>query len=135
MPSRESQNHLEMGWKSTVLNTGSNGAWSIRASNSDKEEVMEQYSAVGKRLPRVDGAFKVTGSAKYSVDIVLPSMLSGKILRSHYPHARILNIDTSKALKLPGVRAVITGKETSGVKFSMVDIPVTMRPHDDQFRA
>lgn len=77
---------------------------------------MKEYSVVGKRLPRVDGAIKATGEAKYSVDIVLPKMLCGKVLRSPYPHARILNIDTSKAERLRGVKAVITDKDTSKIE-------------------
>lgn len=63
---------------------------------------------LGKRIPRVEGADKVTGRAKYTYDIQLPGMLYGKILRSPYPHARIRSIDASQAEKLPGVKAVIT---------------------------
>ncbi|MEW6139758.1 MAG: xanthine dehydrogenase family protein molybdopterin-binding subunit [Thermodesulfobacteriota bacterium] len=63
---------------------------------------------VGKSYPRMD-VEKVTGRAAYINDIKLPRMLYGKILYSGRPHARILNIDTSKAEKLPGVRAVLTG--------------------------
>jgi 4-hydroxybenzoyl-CoA reductase subunit alpha len=53
----------------------------------------------------------------YTVDMKLPGMLYGKILRSPYPHARIIDIDTSRAEKLPGVKAVIAGKDTLGVKY------------------
>ncbi len=63
---------------------------------------------LGKRIPRVEGADKVTGRAKYTYDIQLPGMLYGKILRSPYPHARIRSIDASEAEKMPGVKAVIT---------------------------
>lgn len=76
----------------------------------------EDYVNIGKRLPRVDGIPKATGEAKYAADLSLPGMLWGKILRSPYPHARILSIDTSKALGLPGVRAVVTGADTIGFK-------------------
>lgn len=76
---------------------------------------MEQYDVVGKPLPRVDGKAKVTGTAIYADDLVLPGMLHGKLLRSPYAHAKILNIDTSKAERLPGVRAVITGKDFPGI--------------------
>ncbi len=75
---------------------------------------MEEYAVVGKRLPRVDGVVKVTGSATYADDISLPGMLHGKLLRSPHAHAKILNIDTSKAERLPGVKAVITGKDFPG---------------------
>jgi len=85
---------------------------------------MTDYSVIGKRLPRKDGLIKATGEAKYTADMVLPGMLYGKILRSPHAHARILNIDTSKARRLNGVRAVITGKETGGRMFSQVDIPL-----------
>jgi 4-hydroxybenzoyl-CoA reductase alpha subunit len=77
---------------------------------------MSKYSVIGQRVRRVDGPDKVTGRAKYTFDMVLPNMLYGKILRSPYPHARILNIDTSKAEKLIGVKAVVTGKDTKGRK-------------------
>ncbi len=77
---------------------------------------MSKHSVIGHRVPNVDGPEKVTGSAKYTSDIVLPNMLYGKILRSPYPHAKILNIDVSRAEKLPGVKKVVTGKDTLGLK-------------------
>ena len=73
-----------------------------------------KYSVIGQRVHNVDGTEKVTGSAKYTFDIVLPNMLYGKVLRSPHPHARILKIDTRKAEKLIGVKAVVTGKDTPG---------------------
>jgi 4-hydroxybenzoyl-CoA reductase alpha subunit len=72
----------------------------------------EKFSVVGKRVQRVEGFDKVTGDSQYIADIYLPGMLVGKILRSPYPHARIRHIDTSKAEKLPGVRAVVTAEDT-----------------------
>ncbi len=72
---------------------------------------MKEYSIVGKSALRVDGVEKVTGKAVYTDDIRLPRMLQIKVLRSPHPHAKILNIDTSGAEKLPGVRCVITGKD------------------------
>lgn len=78
-------------------------------------------SVVGKNLPRVDGFAKATGEAKYTVDLELPGMLCGKILRSPYPHARILRIDTSKAERLPGVMGVVTGKDTTGIGYGHLD--------------
>ncbi|PIP06340.1 MAG: hypothetical protein COX51_09085, partial [Syntrophobacteraceae bacterium CG23_combo_of_CG06-09_8_20_14_all_50_8] len=74
-------------------------------------------------LPRVDGVIKAAGEAKFTADMVLPRMLYGKILRSPYPHAKILNIDTSKAKRLLGVKAVITGKDTLGIKYGSIDVP------------
>ena len=64
---------------------------------------MGTYSVIGKPLTDVDIIKKANGSAIYAADIKLPGMLYGKILRSRYPHARILNINTSKAKRLPGV--------------------------------
>ncbi|MBI4334757.1 MAG: molybdopterin-dependent oxidoreductase [Chloroflexi bacterium] len=77
---------------------------------------MSVYSVIGKRLPNIDGFEKATGSAKYTVDITLPNMLWAKILRSPHPHARILHVDTSGAEALPGVKLVVTGKDTIGKK-------------------
>lgn len=76
-----------------------------------------EFSFVGKSITRVDAWEKVTGAAIYGVDFKLPGMLFGKILRSPYPHARILNVDTSRAGVLPGIKAVITGRS------------VPMKPH------
>jgi 4-hydroxybenzoyl-CoA reductase alpha subunit len=75
---------------------------------------MAELSVIGKRVPRVDAWEKVTGEAKYAADYSLPNMLWCKLLRSPYPHARILNINTSKALKLPGVKGIVTGKDFGG---------------------
>lgn len=77
---------------------------------------MAEFSVIGERLPRVDAREKVTGKAKYAADYSLPKpdMLWCKLLRSPYPHARILNIDTSAAERLSGVKAVVTGKDFGG---------------------
>jgi CO/xanthine dehydrogenase Mo-binding subunit len=72
----------------------------------------EKYSVVGRSVPKIDGGLKVTGMARYIDDIELPNMLYGKILRSRYPHAKILRINTERAWRVPGVRAVITGLDT-----------------------
>ena len=68
----------------------------------------QELSVVGKRLPRLNAGAMATGAAQYTVDIKMPGMLIGKVLRSPYPHARIIRIDKSKAERLPGVEAVIT---------------------------
>jgi CO/xanthine dehydrogenase Mo-binding subunit len=78
---------------------------------------------IGKSVPRIDGPAKVTGEAKYTVDIQIPGMLCAKILRSPLPHAKILSIDTSKALKIPGVKAVITGRDAWDVRHGFVETP------------
>ncbi|MCL5958416.1 MAG: xanthine dehydrogenase family protein molybdopterin-binding subunit [Chloroflexi bacterium] len=84
---------------------------------------MDEYAVVGKGLPRLDARIKVTGSAIYTVDVALRGMLHGKILRSPHPHARILNIDVSRAAGLPGVKAIITGKDVSTMRNAFVDTP------------
>lgn len=71
----------------------------------------EELLVVGKRLPRPDGAEKVTGSTRYVGDIKLQGTLAGKVLRSPHAHARVLGLDTSEAEKLPGVTTVITSKD------------------------
>jgi len=77
---------------------------------------MSKYSVIGTNVHNVDGPEKVTGSAEYTFDMVLPNMFYGKILRSPHPHAKILKIDTSKAEGLVGVKKVITGQDTLGKK-------------------
>jgi 4-hydroxybenzoyl-CoA reductase alpha subunit len=77
---------------------------------------MSKYNVIGTRVHRVDGPDKVTGRAKYTFDMVLPNMLYGKILRSPHPHAKIVSIDTSQAMKLIGVKGIVTGKDTLGKK-------------------
>ena len=68
----------------------------------------QEFNVVGSRPIRHDGAEKVTGRARYSADINLPGMLYAKVLRSPHAHARIKNIDTSKAEAMSGVKAVVT---------------------------
>ncbi len=70
-----------------------------------------KFRVIGTRPIRHDGVDKVTGRAKYGADIDLAGMLHGKVLRSPHAHARIKSIDLSAALALPGVKAVITGKD------------------------
>lgn len=66
-----------------------------------------EFAIVGKKIPRIDAYERVTGQAQYAADIQLPGMLYARVLRSPHPHARIVGIDTSKAEKLPGVKAII----------------------------
>ena len=80
---------------------------------------MADYSVLTKPIPKVDSLIKATGAAKYGADLVQPGMLYGKILMSPYAHANILSIDTSQAQKLPGVRAVATGKDLKGFKIGV----------------
>ncbi len=74
-------------------------------------------SPVGKSVPRIDAWEKTYGDARYVFDMELPGMLIGKMLRSPHAHAKIKKVDTSKALKLEGVKAVITADDTYKIKF------------------
>jgi CO/xanthine dehydrogenase Mo-binding subunit len=71
---------------------------------------------IGKSERRVDACGKVTGKAKYADDYNAPHQLIGKVLRSKYPHAKIIRIDFSKAEKLHGVEAILTAKDIPGAK-------------------
>src|SRR5213592_4157658 len=66
---------------------------------------------VGTRPIRPDGVDKVIGRAAFGADMTMPGMLWGKVKRSPHAHARIVSIDTSKALKLAGVKAVVTADD------------------------
>jgi len=81
---------------------------------------MDEFSVVGKAVPRVDSRDKVTGVAIFTADIELPGMLIGKILRSPLPHAKIRDIDVSGARDCPGVLSVVTGRDTLGQKYGRV---------------
>ncbi|HEX9880225.1 MAG TPA: xanthine dehydrogenase family protein molybdopterin-binding subunit [Candidatus Binatia bacterium] len=70
-------------------------------------------SVIGRALPRIEGESKVTGASVYSADVTRPGTLWSGYLRSPYPHARIVRIDTSRALKLPGIKAIVTGQDVS----------------------
>ncbi len=71
----------------------------------------DELQVIGRPLPKVDAWAKVAGETKFADDLALPRMLYGRILRSTYPHARILGVDTRDAEQLPGVFAVITGRD------------------------
>ena len=73
-----------------------------------KDETNMPYRLIGTRPNRPDGLDKVTGRARYGADISLPGMLHGAVVRSPHAHARIKKIDATKALALPGVKAVVT---------------------------
>jgi len=91
--------------------------------------VVTSFSAVGQSVTRGEGPDKVTGKARYTADVLLPGMLWGKVLRSPFPHARIVSIDTSKARALPGVHAVITGQDIPDRRVGrrLRDFPVLAR--------
>ena len=78
---------------------------------NDQGRTTNGFSIIGKPTAMVDAAGKTTGAGKYTDDLRLPGMLIGRILHSPYPHARIKRIDTSRAEKLDGVVAIVTGKD------------------------
>ena len=85
-----------------------------------------EFTVVGKPFERVDGVARATGRITYGVDVKLPGMLHAKVLRSEQPHARIVRIDYAPALRLPGVKAVVTGADDPGGRFGsrMADQPM-----------
>ena len=80
----------------------------------------KELNVVGTRVPMLDAAEKVKGTAQFTDDLVLSGMLHGKVLRSPLPHAKILNIDTSRAEKLPGVKGVVTGRDIPDRMYGIV---------------
>jgi len=78
-----------------------------------KEE--KKFEVIGQSPLRVDARDKVTGRAIFGVDLKITGMLYAKVLRSPIPHGQIISIDVEKAKKLPGVAAVVTGKEFSAL--------------------
>ena len=85
-----------------------------------------QSEIIGQSISRIDGPDKVTGETVYTADVTLPGMLTGKILRSPHPHARIRGFDTTAAWAVPGVKAIVTGEDARGFLQGKVlrDLPV-----------
>lgn len=81
---------------------------------------MAEYKYIGRTHSRPDAPDKAAGRAQYIQDLTRPGMLYGKIKFSEHAHARILKIDTSRARRLPGVRAVITGFDTPEVRIGFL---------------
>ncbi|PYQ69320.1 MAG: oxidoreductase, partial [Acidobacteria bacterium] len=101
--------------------------------------IPREFKYVGTRPIRHDGVDKVTGRANYGADFSLPGMLHGVVVRSPHAHARIVSIDASAAEALPGVKAVITGRDIpenfgnvslGEVMFDMHDIGDNVLAHD-----
>ena len=91
----------------------------------DTSYTKQKFKLIGSRVNRPDGIDKVTGRARYGADASAPGQLVGKVLRSPHAHALIKKIDTTKAEKLPGVKAVITSADMpdlTGGNRSMLDI-------------
>ncbi|MFN8541336.1 MAG: molybdopterin cofactor-binding domain-containing protein [Thermomicrobiales bacterium] len=120
---------------------GEDGKEQVEASevvNLPRWEANEAFSVVGKGLPRVEGAEKVTGRAVYAYDVRLPGQLYARVLRSPHPHARIRRIDTSRAAALPGVRAVLSSADETGITWYQEECPLfdtTLRLVGDEVAA
>jgi len=84
------------------------------------EHKKEKYRIIGERIPYIDAKEKVTGRTRYVTDIKLPGTLVGKALRSPYAHAKILNIDTTEARKVAGVKTIITAKDIDQQKWGPI---------------
>src|SRR3989339_403131 len=113
-----------------LFNGPKSWGWTSRGIFSQHRRVkrVKGYSVVGKPTPRIDGVAKVTGEARFTGDLVLPRVLYAKILRSPYPHANILNIDTTRAERLKGVKAIITGKDVIGIQLNRLYSPIKDEP-------
>ena len=83
----------------------------VTPEESTPTQEAELLSIIGKPLMKVDAMAKVAGETLFAADLAFPRMLFCKIKRSPHPHARIVNVDTSKAEALAGVRAVLVGSE------------------------
>jgi carbon-monoxide dehydrogenase large subunit len=84
---------------------------------------------VGKSVPRIDMVDKVTGSAEFADDMQFgPALYYGRLVRSPYAHALIERLDASKALDLPGVKAVVTGADVpNNIGLYLIDRPIFAR--------
>ncbi len=87
---------------------------------------MAEFKSIGAAVPREEAGEKVSGQTLYAADVKLPGLLWAKILRSPHPHARIVRVDTAKAEKVPGVKAILTGADVRGlyVGKQIRDLPV-----------
>src|SRR6202158_4569732 len=81
-----------------------------RARGIAVNEIVPAHN-IGNYVPMIDGPEKVSGRAKYTADIIQPGQLAGRIYRSPYSHGEIVGVDVSEALKLPGVKAIVTGAD------------------------
>ncbi len=87
------------------------GAASENTQTGGPRHRTEDLVTVGRSVPRIDAADKVTGRAIYTADIALHNMVHAKILLSPIAHGRIVRIDAARALALPGILAIITGAD------------------------
>jgi xanthine dehydrogenase molybdenum-binding subunit len=78
---------------------------------------MNRQPIIGQRIPKLDAPDKATGRIEYGHDVRLPGMLHGRVLYTELPHARVLNVDTSRAERLPGVKAILTAADNPATRF------------------
>jgi len=91
----------------------------IAANDPAPWDPSRKFSILGTRVARLDGPAKATGAARYSIDVILPGMLYGKILRSPHPAAVVKSLDLSAARRMPGVKAALAIVEPGGaVRFA-----------------
>ncbi len=76
-----------------------------------------RFETVGRRVPRVDAAAKVTGAARYTTDVHLPGMLHGAILRASFASGTVQEVDVGAARRVAGVHAVLTGRDTADIEW------------------
>jgi putative selenate reductase molybdopterin-binding subunit len=96
--------------EATLAAAGNTNVMKTLVIDDASEKPVARLTTVGRATPRIDAKERVTGSAKYTLDVNLPGMLYARVLRSPHPHARIRSIDDSKARAMPGVVAVVTNK-------------------------
>lgn len=94
----------------------------------------QEFEYIGKSIPRIESVPKVTGAIKFLDDMTLPGMLYGKFLRSPYPHAKVISIDTSKAESLPGVKLVLTPRDIINMLGKMPAIEQNLYPLTEKAR-
>ncbi len=80
---------------------------------------MAEFTILGARAVNPEDISKAMGCAQFTGDLLMPGMLTGKILRSPLPHARIRQVDIGRAKRLPGVKAVITAEDTRKTKYGV----------------
>src|SRR5580700_1152943 len=109
-PRRARQQHLPLHRLRQNHRSGAARGGAARCGSFPVNEIVPAHN-IGDYVPMIDGPEKVSGRAKYTADLITPGMLAGRIFRSPYSHAEILEVDVSEAAKLPGVKAIVTGAD------------------------
>src|SRR5262252_8667217 len=109
-PRRAGQQHLPLHRLRQNHRGGEIRRRAARRRSCAVNEVVAAHN-IGGYVPMVDGPDKVSGQAKYTADLITPGLLAGRIFRSPHSHAEILDVDVAAALRLPGVKAIVTGAD------------------------